>query len=63
MKCPHCKQQIDLPNRSYANVEVYRPYNALASTLCCGKLVSLRRIIFFEISPYNSGKLGMIREY
>lgn len=54
MKCPHCKQELTLPNRAWHNVENYIPRTALTITECCGKIIRLTgRVEFTAIASYE----------
>ena len=49
VKCPHCKEELQIPDRVYHNCEAYGGTNR-SVTNCCGKLVNVRPIVKFGIT-------------
>lgn len=51
-KCPHCNQEMHLEEHVRRNVETYgKP--VLVALSCCGRAVTVGRIVSFSISAYN----------
>lgn len=55
MKCPHCNEELSVPQRCLINAETYHN-SVLAITNCCGKGVNIRPITKFDITAYTGTK-------
>lgn len=53
--CPHCGKELQLRTYVSHNVASYGGH-AVGTTVCCGKPVTVRRIITFDITPYHGNK-------
>jgi hypothetical protein len=50
--CPHCKQELQIQNYVWNNVENYGK-SAVATTLCCGAGVRVTPVRSFRVTEYD----------
>lgn len=47
LDCPHCKENLKIPPRSYRNVETFQQ-SIQVTTECCGNLITLSGTMAFR---------------
>lgn len=52
MKCPHCENELLIPDNAVWNMEIYQN-GCTVATLCCGKGVSCSPVFTFTVRPYT----------
>jgi len=55
-KCPHCEQDLIIPERSRRNVTFYH-VSVIVVTECCNNPINLRPVMTFEYSRYTGNKV------
>ncbi len=50
-KCPHCGEELQIPNRAYFNCDQYGK-SAVVATECCGGAIHMTPVRSYRFEPY-----------
>ena len=55
-KCPHCEQNLKIPERYLRNAATYHNI-VIAVTECCNKAIHIRPVVKFEFTKYSGTRV------